>query len=907
MMCGGCAARNGGNSLSEQDYGREPDQDARKEPSRRHAHRRKSRRATVGRVLGTILLIMVVTGAITACFAAVYISSVIMPQAKLTLQDFSMSRSTTIYYTDPDSGEAKELRTVHGDENRVPVSYDQIPENLVHAAIAIEDKRFIEHHGVDWKRTAGAFLNMFLNMQDTYGGSTITQQLIKNLTKQNDITVKRKVLEIFRALELERNYSKEDIMEYYLNYIYLGEGCNGVSTAAQTYFGKSVSDLDLAECASLIGITNNPSMYNPYLSAATRANNKTRQEIILDAMCKQGYITQEQCDAAKAEKLVFQRGEDEGRQYEVYSWYEDKLIEDVISDLQTTFDWSYEYAKQMFYSGGLKVYACIDVNAQSVVDDIYNDTESLPYTSASGQQLQSAIVLIDNTTGEVKAISGGIGTKTVNLGFSRATDAERPSGSSIKPLSTYGPAIDMGLITPATVIDDSPYSYDGKGGSPWPVNASGTYKGLTTVYEGLQNSINTVAVKIMANYISPQIAYDYLTQRLHLTTLVDSMEVNGQVKTDIGLAQLALGGQTKGVSPYEMAAAFSVFPRDGTYIAPRTYTKVLDSDGNVLLDNSEQSSVAFKDTTAWYINYMLKNAVANGTGKNANFSGMTVAGKTGTTTSRKDLWFVGYTPYYTAAVWTGYDQQERLSSSLGNPATTMWRKVMSRLHEGLADKDFDEPSSAELVTVSYCKDSGMRPSQYCYDDIRGDRITTGVFVKGTEPTEECTIHKPVNVCTSAPILDSSGQPTGLYHLAGDLCPDSDLRTISVVDYTRTGAAAAVTTRDHMYMKSYLEEQGVYNPPNTEPSGTKTIDPDNPNTWPGLEDFESPDAYAKFDPNDPTTYPDGYKQQPDTTQEPDDSASPEPSDQPEPTASATPTPDEPLVTPDDQQDYVPVGQ
>ncbi|NCB63035.1 MAG: transglycosylase, partial [Clostridia bacterium] len=506
---------------------------------------------TAGKVLGTLLLIGITTAAILACFATVYIKTVIIPQAEVNVSNFNLNLSSTIYYTDPQTGADKELRTLHGGENRVWVPYEQIPQNLVHAAVSIEDERFYKHHGVDWKRTAGAFLNMFLGMKDTYGGSTLTQQLIKNITDQDDVTVKRKILEIFRALEFEKEHSKEEILEWYLNYIYFGESSYGVYTAAYTYFGKNVSDLTLAECTSLIGITNNPSKYDPYISENTRNNNKQRQETVLYKMEELGYITEAERDAAAAEELQFQRGEDESRPVTVYTWYEDQVIRDVISDLSKTMGWSKDVAQQMVYNGGLSIYSCYNPNVQKAVDDIYLNTENLPYQSPTGQNMQSAITIIDNVTGNVVALAGGMGEKDRSLTFNRATRSERQPGSSIKPLAVYSPAIEMGLISPATVIDDSPYSIEG--GNSWPVNAVGYYKGLTTVYEALQNSVNTIAVKIMANYLTPEVAYDFLEQRYHITTLEPGRTENNKVVSDKSVAPLALGGLTDGATTLEMA------------------------------------------------------------------------------------------------------------------------------------------------------------------------------------------------------------------------------------------------------------------------------------------------------------------------------------------------------------------
>ena len=849
---------------------------------------------TVGKVIGTLFLIGITTAAILACFATVYIKTVIMPQTEVNVANFALNLSSTIYYTDPQTGENKELSTLHGGENRVWVAYNNIPENLLNAAVSIEDERFYKHNGVDWKRTAGAFVRMFVGMKDTFGGSTLTQQLIKNMTKQDEVTVKRKILEIFRALEFEKNYSKSDILEMYLNYIYFGESSYGVYTASYTYFGKDVSELSLAECASLVGITNNPSMYDPYISENTKNSNKKRQETILYKMEELGYITEAERDAAIAEELHFQRSEDESRPTTIYSWYEDQVIRDVTEDLSAAMGWSEEVARQAIYSGGLSIYSCYNPDVQAAVDAIYENTENLPYKSSAGDQLQSAITIIDNTTGNVVALSGGMGEKTKSLIFNRATTAKRPPGSSIKPLSVYSPAIEMGLINPATVIDDSPFSkLEGKA---WPVNAVGYYKGLTTVYEALQNSVNTIAVKILANYLSPEVSYNFLEERYHITTLEPERIVNGQSYSDKNAAALALGGFTDGATTLEMAAAYSVFPRYGTYIEPRTYTKVVANDGvTVLIDNEPETSVAIKESTAWYINYMLKNAVAQGTGTGANFTGQEIAGKTGTTTSRKDLWFVGYTPYYTAAVWTGYDQQTRLGSSLNNPSVTMWKKVMSAVHENLEYKDFGKPESVELVSADYCLDSGMIPTDECRMDSRGSRVGRGTFVKGDQPSQYCTIHTLVKVCTDSPILDANGEATGLYHQAGPYCPEESVKEVAMVDYTREDSATLATTRDHNAMLSIYTELGaaalctvhttepIPEPTVSVPPTFDSIDPMDPSTWPDTTE------YPNFNPFDKTTWP-GYVppgSEPDIT--------------PPVTPSAQPTP-----TPDTDEPFVPAG-
>ncbi len=784
----------------------------------------------VGRIVGTILLIGLTTCVLLACFAAVYIKTAIMPQADLDLGDFDVNQTTVIYYTDKETGDAKELQTLYSDENRIWVNYEDLPPYLEKAAVAIEDKRFYKHNGVDLYRTAGAFVNMFLGLKEDFGASTITQQLIKNLTGYDEVTVKRKVIEIFRALEFDRTHSKEETIEWYLNYIYLGEGCRGVYTASYTYFGKNVSDLDLAECASLIAITNNPSIYSPYVS---RDRNKTRQETILATMLEEGYITQEQHDQAVAEELTFQRGEDEDRQAVVYSWYVDEVIRDVTNDLQEEKGISEEAASRLLYSGGYKIYCCIDPEIQAAVDEVYNDTANLPYTSKTGQQMQSGIVIMDYD-GNVVAMAGGMGEKSGSLLFNIATRSTRPPGSAIKPLSVYAPALDMGLITPATVYDDSPVQLlDGK---LWPVNSFGYYRGLTTVYEALEDSVNTVAVRVLQD-VTVYSSYEYLHDRFGITSIVAQREVNGQVKSDLSLAPLAMGGLTDGITPLEMTAAYATFGNNGVYNSPRTYSLVLDSNGATVLEKESESRVAIKESTAYYMNTMLKNVVAAGTGTEARFSGMTIAGKTGTTTSNYDRWFVGYTPYYTAAVWTGYEQMERMSVS-GNPAAKLWKLVMQKVHEDLPNKGFQEPDG--LVSVDYCKDSGKLATDLCAEDPRGSRVVTGKFLKEDAPTEYCDRHTTVTLCAH-----ENEDGTVTYYQPGPYCPASSLITRVAVDYTRqyvlTADGQSAIVRDEEYLLShYLSLDAC---------PYHTIEEPSPSVEPSESPSESPEPSESSEPSE----------------------------------------------------------
>ena len=796
---------------------------------RRPRKRRKNRLRTVLKVLGTLMLIGVCTGAILCCFAAVYIKTVIFPIADLSADDFTLGENSVMYYQDKESGEYRELTTLLNTTSSIWVDFEEIPEDLIDAAVAIEDKRFWTHSGVDWLRTGKAVLSMFTGGQ-IEGGSTITQQTIKNLTGYNETTVKRKITEIVRALRFTQNYSKEDTITLYLNIIPLGSGCEGVGSASYEYFGKSVSELSLAECASLIAITNNPSKYSPYSDAkikspdgtevwTARQYNKYRQEIVLYQMLDQGKITQAEYDAAVAEELVFERGENEDAPQEIYSWYEETVLSDVKRDLRDRLHWSEERISLMLEQGGLRIYTCLDPEIQAIAEEIYTNRENLNYTSRSGQLMQSSITIIDNSTGDVVAIVGQFGEKEGNLLENYANSAQRQPGSSIKPLSVYAPALEMGKISPITIIDD--YPYQEMSGRAWPTNSgAASYRGLTTVRSGLTRSVNTIAVRILADYVTPQESFAFMEEKFHID-LVDAMEVGGQIKSDIDISPLSMGGLTNGVSSRDMAEAYATFPNNGVYTYSRTYTKVtqlVDGEEVVLLENESTRESALQETTAYYINSMLTNVLDSGTGAGYDLSGMTAAGKTGTTTDNYDRWVVGYTPYYTAAVWTGYAQNERMSTS-GNPALILWNRVMSRIHDGLENKQFSVPSG--LTRVDYCLDSGMLPTEYCSMDPRGSRVASDSVFQEDAPSGVCTIHTAesvVTVCTDCPILDADGNETGLYHIAGPYCPEESQVQMCLPDYDREQIASA-TAQDDMYRLSVVESYGtctVHTEPVTEP-------------------------------------------------------------------------------------------
>ena len=781
----------------------------------RRRKKRKGAGATALKVLGTLFLIGLCTGAMLCCFAAVYIKNVILPEAALDLGSIDVNENSIMYYLDKNTGEYKELVTLLAEEDTLWVDYEEIPDYLKKAAVAIEDQRFWSHSGVDWKRTLKAITLMFTG-QDIQGGSTITQQLIKNITTYDDVTVKRKVVEIFRALEFDKTYGKETTLEWYLNYIYLGSKCRGVGAASYEYFGKHVSELSLAECASLISITNNPSIYGPYSDLKMNKKlkngeielwtakqwNKWRQENVLYNMLEQELITQEEYDQAIAEELVFVREEGEPDDTTIYSWYEEQVRSDVLNDLMEKCGYSKEVAVRMLSTGGLRIYTCLNPDVQAQVEKIYNNEKNLNYYSKKGEHIQSAITVIDNATGDLVGIAGSLGEKDGNLWYNMASAAKRQPGSSIKPIAVYAPAVDQGLITPITVLDDYPHHLEG--GSAWPVNVDHVYRGLVTVREALANSYNTVSVRTLSDLLGERKGFDYAQNKFHLSTLVEAREVGNQIKSDIGASPLATGGLTDGATTRDMAAAFAVFPSNGIYRNPRTYTRVETSDGEVILENESVQEAVIKETTAYYMNSMLRSVVTSGGGTAANFDGgMGIAGKTGTTDNKYDRWFVGYTPYYTAAVWVGFKQAERVNIG-GNPALNMWKLVMADLHRGLPDKQFSTPSGLKSVTV--CKDSGLLATEYCKMDIRGNRLISDKVFASDVPSGYCDVHTKnsvITVCVDDPVVGADGKSNGLYHLAGEYCPEKSKKQVTLLDYDRKKVGNA-TARDASVMLSNAE-------------------------------------------------------------------------------------------------------
>ncbi len=754
----------------------------------------------IGKTIGTVLLIGMIALVIFACIFTAYMRNYLMPQVSFSLDSFRLNQTSVIYYED-ELGNYQPLQNLYGDENRIWASYNEIPTELIYATVAIEDKRYFEHDGVDWLRSARASLNLFMGGETTYGASTLTQQLVKNLTNDDEVTVRRKLVEIFRALEMEKQYTKEEIMEWYLNTIYLGEQAYGVRTAAYTYFGKDVSQLDLAECASLIAITNNPSIYDPYISDRSRERNKERQMVILYEMLDQGYITMSQYEQAKNKELVFTYaesgtetvGDDSG----YYSYFVDQVVRDVVNDLAEATGYDTEIINRMILGGGYQIYATVDLEAQRAAEEIYENLENIPQAESAYQQLQSGIVIIDNATGDISAIVGGVGEKEGSLNWSRATQSLLSPGSTIKPLAVYGPALNLGLLTPATVYDDTPYSF---GSTAWPKNEDETYHGLTNVLTAMKRSTNTIAVKAL-DELTVEYAYSFATNEMGLDTLVDEYELGGVQYTDKSLWSLALGGMVKGVTIRDLTAAYASVENQGVYREARTYTKVLDSDGNLVLDNTQSTREALSEKAAYYLTYMMEETVKDGTGYEAQMENMAVAGKTGTTSDNKDQWFAGYTPYYTAVVWCGYDTPQEIvltDENIHNPASVLWNKVMTLLHAGKPYASFEKPS--EFVEAVVCADSGYLCTEWCRSDIRGDRSVTMMLSQNDVPATYCTVHVEESICTT-----EAGS-----HVASESCSDyGELEKAGLLNYSRQFPIAGIVVADQQYCVGYLVKKNGY--------------------------------------------------------------------------------------------------
>lgn len=667
--------------------------------------------SNVAKVLLGMLMVVGVVGIVCFSVIAIYGYSVVYgdPVFDLTEQALSQNQTSFIYGNDGD--DIVEITRLHGEENRIWVDLDEMSEFMPNTIIATEDKRFRKHHGVDWKRTIGVFIK-----QNDQGGSTITQQLIKNLTDDNKVTYVRKFNEILRALNLERNYNKDEILEAYLNTIYLSNGCYGVKTAAEFYFGKEVSDLNAAECASIAAITKAPTYYDPLINPE---NNRTRQEWILGEMNSKenGFLNDEQYKEAMDYEMIFTNSENyKGSQLQeqnnkkdnddITNYYVDFVIRSVQEDLQKM-GYTSKKAHDLVYGGGLKIYSAIDFDVQDSLEDVYENYKRMPDETVQGA------MCIMNYEGRVLGIIGGTGKNKGAMLLNRASQSTRPAGSSIKPLSVYAPALEKSKkddnvnIYWSTMIKDAPFMT--VEGEPWPHNQGGGYSSSNvTLQNGLARSLNTVAARTL-DMISVDYSYEFLTENFHLST-IDGIR-------DVDYGPLALGSLTNGATVLDLTAGYVTFGNGGNYYEPYSYYKVTDSQDNVIIEKKpdETKQEALSESTAWLMNKLLQTVMTQGTGTSYKLSGIECFGKTGTTNDDKDRWFVGGTPNFVAAVWYGYDTPKEVHYSLSsNPAGTIWKTVFSEVYEKLEARGDDLsskfPEFDGIVQRSYCSSCGKLTS-----------------------------------------------------------------------------------------------------------------------------------------------------------------------------------------------------
>lgn len=686
-------------------------------------------------VLATLFAIAIVT----LLLIGVWVDSIAREKLDMSLFNLDSSRSTSRIFVMKDGEWVEwESEKILGEHSFESVFISDIPKNLINAFVAIEDKRFFEHGGVDIYRTLGAAANYFLHFGGKFGASTITQQLIKNITGEDDVSIERKVREIFWALELEKSMSKDEILELYLNIINLADGCYGVGAASRRYFSKDTSELTLIECAAIAAITNNPSYYNPITHPE---NNKERRDIILSQMYEQGMISEEEfVENYGAELALFP--DDSVVRASVHSWYVDMVIEDVINDLQEKRGMTRASASALVFGGGLDIYVQVDLEIQEIMEEYYENSANF----VSGEGAQSAMIIIDPQNGDILGVVGAIGEKSGNRVQNYATDTLRPPGSTIKPLSIYAPALERGIITYASVYDDVPYTFNevGTSLSPWPKNANGVYHGLSTMSYAMAYSTNTIPMRIL-DELGASHSFYFLKDKLHLDDLIlHGSDQNGYAITDMDYAALALGQLNYGVSVRDITAAYSIFADNGIYHAPRSYSLVKNSKGEILLENVGASERIISDGNAEIMRKLLEDVVWGGTADALTVKNrVAIAAKTGTTQDNKDRWCISFTQSLICGVWYGYEYPKEIPRAekdhFLNAMNTVLKRIYERdVHSSYADKNFEE--SANLISVSYCMDSGHLPSDACINDPRGSRVKLGYFIKGSEPHEICKTH-----------------------------------------------------------------------------------------------------------------------------------------------------------------------
>ena len=794
---------------------------------KRNANKKKKQRKPMNPVVKKILTafcILCAIGVVCATVACVYVISYakeyVYGEKVIDLEEYRANQQqTSIIYGYDEDNELVELLRLHGAQNRVWIDYEDIPQDMINAFRDLEDKRFEEHNGVDWVRTIfGVIKNKF-----KHGGSTITQQLIKNLTGENNRDISRKFYEILNALNMERFYSKERIMEAYLNTIYLGNGCYGIKTAAEEYFGKDVEDLNVAECASIAVITKAPADYDPFTELEDHLQ---RQQDCLYIMYENGTLTEKEYKEAEKYELIFTnsekykgsqvtKDEEDDKEYteddirytastdepQYASYYVEYVIDRVIEDLQEEYDLTYNEAWRKVFFGGLRIYTAVDINAQELAEKVYETRETFPESQDKPENAQSAMTIMDYS-GRVVAMVGGAGQKKTFRGLNRAADSPRQPGSAIKPLSVYAPVIENNVATWSTMVQNYGIRL---GSSRWPVNYGGSYgaaDSFVTVQYALQVSYNTVPAQLVKR-IGVSTCLDFLVDDLKISTLVTDED---NPNYDGNYSSICVGGVSEGMTTLEMTAAYAMFGNNGYYFKPYCYYKVTNNDGTetLLTDGDSKGEQVISESTAGVMRQMLRTVSYSGTGSGNRIPGVDNFCKTGTTSDEKDRWYVGGTPYYVAAVWYGYDKPKEIVGVSGNPAGRIYKEIMTEIHEDLADKSF--PSSSGVVARKYCKITGDLAAATCAQTATGYYRTSKIpaackncamiHAIGSEIPDEATTAQ-LSTTTTEP---STVKPTK---------PPKTTAPQTTVPVASTEAAS--TTEDYMPVESTTETSGETSP------------------------------------------------------------------------------------------------
>ncbi len=697
----------------DQDFDRNAVQIAKSQPQAKKAkkkHKKKKKHTFLSVVLA-FFLICFLTGCVVAGYVLTNAFLVIGGDPVINLEDEKTNQNQTSFiYAFDENNKPYEYTRLHGDINRIGVDYDEIPKDLVNALIALEDKRFYSHKGVDWYRLGGVISSLSFDE----GASTITQQLIKNVTDHREVTIVRKYNEILSALNLEKNYDKKEILEAYLNVVYLGSGCYGVKTAAESYFGKDLSELDLAECTVLASITKAPYSFNPLYNPE---KNKSRQKECLGKMLDQGFITHAQYNAALTEDLILtndprfvaseeKKEEKEEEQYQ--NFYIDFVIDQVISDLVSKLGYSRSEATKMIYYGGLQIDCAVDAKIQNILENVYSTRSAFPNPHETDTEdhpaVQSSMTIMDYQ-GRVVAIVGQAGEKDGARCLNRAADSPRQPGSSIKPLSVYSPAIEKNAITWSTYIKNQAIAQNGK---LWPKNVDGTTSGASrTVQYALEVSLNTVPARIVYDGILPggiSTCLDYLTNHYHLSHV--------DMVNDASLPPVCVGAMTYGATTLEMAAAYAAFGNGGLYYKPYAYYEVRDSAGQTILSNRDpQGERAISEDTADVMCELLQTVPISSYGSGYTVQKFPVMCKTGTTDEDMNRWFCAGTPYYICSIWYGYDLAKNMHTTV-NPCGRIFLDVFSKIHRNLdPSKTFQK--SGKTIKKAFCSRTGLLAGKNC--------------------------------------------------------------------------------------------------------------------------------------------------------------------------------------------------